>query len=43
MAERLELVRRLKKSWLDRDGPPPDSKEWQSINVARPPRRTASE
>jgi two-component system response regulator len=36
MADRLELVRRVKRYWLDRDGPPPDCKEWEAINVRRP-------
>lgn len=36
LAERLELVRRIKKYWLEMNAPPPDCKEWLSITVARP-------
>jgi two-component system response regulator len=42
-ADRLALVRLIKKYWLDLDGPPPDCKEWLSANVpALTPHREAS-
>lgn len=36
LAERLELARRLKKYWLDMDGPPPNCKDWLAFNVQPP-------
>ena len=33
MADRLAMVRLIKKYWLDMDAPPPDCKEWLSANV----------
>ena len=32
-AQLLEIVRRIKKYWLDSNGPPPDCKDWLSITV----------
>ncbi len=32
----LEIVRRIKKYWLDLDGPPPNCKDWLAVTVPRP-------
>lgn len=32
----MEIVRVLKKYWLDADGPPPNCREWLSVIVGRP-------
>jgi CheY-like chemotaxis protein len=36
MSERLELVRRIKRYWLDINGPPADCKDWLAVNVPPP-------
>jgi len=35
-AERIEVVRRIKKYWLDMKGPPPDCWDWLSLIAPRP-------
>ena len=37
-AELYENVLRIKKYWIDQDGPPPDCKDWLSITLPRPTR-----
>jgi CheY-like chemotaxis protein len=36
ISERLDIVRKIKKYWLDQDGPPPDCQDWLSTIVPRP-------
>jgi two-component system response regulator len=36
MADRIQLVRRLKQYWLDMDAPPPDCKDWLSLTLSPP-------
>jgi DNA-binding response OmpR family regulator len=35
-AELLEIVRRIKKYWLDQDGPPPGCEDWLRVTIPRP-------
>jgi CheY-like chemotaxis protein len=35
-AELLDIVRHIKKYWLDLDAPPPDCEDWLSVTVPRP-------
>ena len=32
----LEIVRRIKKYWLELDGPPPNGKDWLLVTIPRP-------
>jgi len=36
VANLFDLVNRIKKYWLDMDGPPPDCPDWLSVTVLRP-------
>jgi CheY-like chemotaxis protein len=35
-AELLDVVRRIKKYWLDQDGPPPGCADWLAVTIQRP-------
>jgi CheY-like chemotaxis protein len=38
-AERVEIVRRIKRYWLDMNGPPADCQDWLSMDALRLPQR----
>jgi CheY-like chemotaxis protein len=41
--ERLEIIRRVKRYWLDSNGPPPGCEDWLFMNALRLPPRRPSE